>query len=85
MKWQSFGHDFMDRGMNAEISRPLEELYRMQSEAEARLAELRASEPLPKRKNARQRVAWFALCQDEITRLQNIRDAIIEAKKGLGG
>ena len=62
-------------------SLPLDELYQMQADVEARLVELRASEPSPKRRNTEEHTIWFSLCQNEIKRLQNIRDAIQKAKE----
>ena len=71
----------MQEGMYFDLAAaPLEELYQMQAEVEAHLAELRASEPSPKRGNTGKHIVWFSSCQDEIKRLQDIRDAIQRVK-----
>ena len=81
MRWQHFGTD-VPNAMGLDLAGvPLKELYQMQADVEARLAELRASEPSPKRRNTEEHTIWFSLCQNEIKRLQNIRDAIQKAKE----
>ena len=81
MRWQHFGTD-VPNAMGLDLAGvPLKELYQMQADVEVRLAELRASEPSPKRRNTEEHIIWFSLCQDKIKRLQDIRDAIQKAKK----
>lgn len=77
MRWQYYGSGVQNEGMYFDLAAiPLEKLYQMQADAEARLTELRASEPPHKRGNTRKHIIWFSSCQDEIKRLHDIRDAI---------
>ena len=77
MKWQHFEHEGPD-GMTVDLTlEPLEKLYQMLATIENRLTDLRASKPSPKRKNTKKYSEWFAVCQVEINRQQEIRDAII--------
>ena len=81
MRWQHYGTENPGGMCIGLASHPLDELYQMQADVEARLVELRASEPSPKRRNTEEHTIWFSLCQNEIKRLQNIRDAIQKAKE----
>ncbi len=76
MKWQHYGPDVQDEMCFDLKAAPLEKLYQLQADVEARLAELRASEPSPKRENTEKHIIWFSFCQNEIKRLHDIRDAI---------
>lgn len=76
MRWQHYGPDVQDEVCFDLTAIPLEELYQMQADVESHLAELRASEPAPKRGNTKKHIIWFASCQDVIKQLHDIRDAI---------
>ncbi len=77
MRWQLYGV-FKTEGMYEDLSAyPIEKLYELQRHAEERLEEIRAKEPLPKRKYERDHRIWFNLCQDVIGDLHEIRDAIV--------
>lgn len=77
MRWQYYGSGVQNEGMYFDLAAiPLEKLHQMQADAEARLTELRASEPPHKRGNTTKHIIWFSSCQDEIKRLHDIRDAI---------
>ena len=81
MRWQHYGTDVPD-AMEFDLAGvPLKELYQMQADVESHLAELRASEPSPKRENTEKHIIWFSLCQNKIKRLQDIRDTIQKAKQ----